>query len=102
MLTVYIDRIGNDFFFGSKSIFGLPPGHSLEATLRMTGESSLSQVDRHFFFLTSRQRLAKAASPLQTRLAFLSSTTLMRSRKAPHMLGHCRPPDHERKPQSET
>ena len=31
------------------------------------------------------------------------STTLIRSRKAPHtLLGHCRPPDHERKPQSES
>ena len=29
----------------------------------------------------------------------LSSTTLIRSQTAPHMLGYCRPPDYERKPQ---
>ncbi|EDR03254.1 uncharacterized protein LACBIDRAFT_295303 [Laccaria bicolor S238N-H82] len=44
-----------------KSIFGLPPGNPLEATLHMTEETLLAQVDRH-----------------------------------------CRPPDHERKPQLES
>ena len=98
-----IDRIGIDFFC-SKPTFGLPLGKPLEATLHMTEETSLSQVDRQFFFPTSRQRLPETALPLQTWRAFLtlaSSTTLIRSRKAPHTtLG--RPPDNERKPRLES
>ena len=39
------NRIGIDFFLYFKSIFGLPPGNPLEATLHMTEETWLPQVD---------------------------------------------------------
>ena len=68
MLTVYIDRIGIDFS-GSMSIFRLPPGNPLEATLPMTEEVEEAQVDRQFFFPTSRQRL-----PEYTRFCELGPT----------------------------
>ena len=64
MLTVLIRM--ESTFFCSKSIFGLPPGNPLEATLHMTEENLLAPVDRQFFFPTSRQRLAETALPLQT------------------------------------
>ena len=66
MLTVYIGRIGI-YFFGSMSIFGLPPGNPLEATLPMTGEAEEAQVDRQFLISTSRQRLLEMAFPSQAR-----------------------------------
>ena len=67
MLTVYIGRIGIHFF-GSMSIFGLPPGYPLEATLAMTEEAKEAQVDCQFFIPTSRQRLLETVFSSQTRL----------------------------------
>ena len=51
------DRNGVDFFFFCPPSPSLdsPPGNALEATLHMTEETLLAQVERQYFFPTSRQ-----------------------------------------------
>ena len=56
-----------------------------------------------FSFLQVHNACPNGLSIADAVLTIPSSTTLIRPRKAPHtLLGHCRPPDHERTPQSES
>ena len=51
------DRNGVEFFLAPSPSLDSPPGNALEATLHMTEETLLAQVERQYFFPTSRQRL---------------------------------------------